>query len=228
MDLDPPFVDGVLDYAYGNPRTEVSVLVPTAARRILDLGCSVGALGASLRERGAHVTGVETDPRLASLAGGCLDRVIEGDVEEMARTGADPGGPFDCVIMADVLEHLRDPWAVVRWASGLLGARASVVISVPNIRHLETFWALAVRRRWPYKPIGIFDRTHLRWFAYNNLADLLAGTDLRIVELQRTRLLRPGAPARINRLAPYLGDLGTMQFIFRAEMLFPARMQGVG
>src|SRR5919107_3748322 len=48
--------------AYTGARPEVQELIPAAARRVLDLGCSRGALGAGLREHGAEVVGVELDP----------------------------------------------------------------------------------------------------------------------------------------------------------------------
>src|SRR5205823_9523972 len=144
-------------------------------------------------------------------------RVVEGDVEAMAREREDPGAPFDCILLTDVLEHLRDPWAVVRWADGLLAAGGLVVVSVPNIRHAETFWTLLVRRWWPYKEVGIFDRTHLRFFARRNLPELFAGTALQIVEIRRQYMLRPRPEAKLNRLAPFLGELGTLQFIVTAR-----------
>ena len=218
MDLTTPRAGGAVHPAYANPRPEVQALVPAGAKRILDVGCSAGVLGAELRARGARVVGIEHDPELAASARTRLDEVLVGDVEALAAQGADVGGPFDCVVCADVLEHLRDPWAVVRWAADLLDEGGSLVISVPNARHLETFWSLGVRRRWPYRSIGIFDRTHLRWFARANLPELLDGTDLSIVELQRSHMLRVERPtSRWNRVAPWLGDLGTLQFIIRAE-----------
>jgi 2-polyprenyl-3-methyl-5-hydroxy-6-metoxy-1,4-benzoquinol methylase len=174
-------------------------------------------MGEALRHRGRHVVGVELDPQLAALARARLDQVVEGDVERLAREGADVGAPFDCVVCADVLEHLRDPWSVVRWAAGLLTPEGCLVISVPNIRHAQTLWNLAVRRRWPYRDVGIFDRTHLRWFARANLADLLGDTGLAVTELRRSYLFTLNYGSRWNRLAKYCGDLGTLQFIFRAE-----------
>src|SRR3954463_6534664 len=49
--------------AYTGARPEVQALVPAAARRVLDLGCSAGVLGAGLRSRGGvEVVGVELDP----------------------------------------------------------------------------------------------------------------------------------------------------------------------
>lgn len=219
MDLSPPIVDGVVHAAYANPRPEVAALVPATAQRILDLGCSTGHLGGSLLRGSREVVGVELDPRLAAEARTRLTAVVECDLEALAA-GPLPDElrePFDCVIAADVLEHLRDPWSVVRWAAERLAPGGSLVVSVPNIRHLRTFWLLLVRRRWAYEPVGIFDRTHLRWFARANLPELLDGTDLQITELTRTYQLVPQWEARVNKLAPLFRELGTLQFVFRAE-----------
>jgi 2-polyprenyl-3-methyl-5-hydroxy-6-metoxy-1,4-benzoquinol methylase len=174
-------------------------------------------MGAALRARGHQVVGIEFEPALAERAVANLDNVIVGDVELLARDGVDPGGPFDCVVFADVLEHLRDPWAVVRWGDGLLAPGGCIVVSVPNIRHLETFWTLAVRRWWPYKEVGIFDRTHLRFFARRNLPELFEGTSLRITDVRRQYMLSPSRGESFNKWASWLGDLGTMQFIVTAQ-----------
>ncbi len=217
MDLSTPTFGGEVHPAYANPRDEVTVLVPASARRVLDVGCSTGAMGTALAARGHEVVGLELDPELAATAKGKLHRVVQADVEALAAAGADVGGPFDCVVFADVLEHLRDPWSVVRWGAAQVAPGGSIVVSVPNIRHAKTFWALVVCRRWPYDPVGIFDRTHLRFFARRNLADLVAGTGFEVVEVHRHRMLTVRHTSRWNRLAPLLGDLGTLQFVFRAE-----------
>lgn len=219
MDLSAPIVDGVVHAAYANPRPEVAALVPAGSRRILDLGCSTGHLGASLLSPGREVVGVELEPRLAAEARTRLPTVVEADLEGLP-TGplpAELAEPFDCVIAADVLEHLRDPWSVVAWAAERLQPGGSLIVSLPNVRHLRTFWLLLVRRRWAYEPVGIFDRTHLRWFARSNLPELLEGTDLSIVELTRTYQLVSRWEAKVNRLAPLFGELGALQLVFRAE-----------
>jgi 2-polyprenyl-3-methyl-5-hydroxy-6-metoxy-1,4-benzoquinol methylase len=219
MDLSAPIVDGVVHAAYANPRPEVAALVPASARRILDLGCSTGHLGATLLRSDREVLGVELEPRLAAEARTRLTGVVECDLEALASSAvpAELAEPFDCVIAADVLEHLRDPWSVVAWAADRLSPGGSLVVSVPNIRHLRTFWLLLVRRRWAYEPVGIFDRTHLRWFARANLPELLAGTDLQITQLTRTYQLMPRWESKVNKIAPLLGELGALQFVFRAE-----------
>lgn len=216
MKLDPPVANGVVHCAYDNPRDEVIRLIPREARRILDVGCSTGAMGALLEERGRRVTGIEVDPGLAERARPRLHRVIEADVEALAGTGSRMDGSYDCVVLADVLEHLRNPWSVTRWAAAQLAVGGSMVISVPNIRHVRLISDVVLRQYWPYEEIGIFDRTHLRFFARRNLPQLLEGTGLSIQELRRSFALSLNPRSRWNHLAPYLGDFGTLQFLFRA------------
>ncbi len=178
--------------AYENPRPEVQALVPLGARRILDLGCSSGALGAALKARQpAEVVGVELDSAYARDAAGRLDRVIVGDLETLDLAAADLGGPFDCVIAADVLEHLRDPWAVLRDAAGRLAPGGTAVVSLPNVRYWETLVALLVRGSWPRRDEGIFDRDHLRWFTLSDARALLAQAGLRVTEVSPRYRLRP-------------------------------------
>ncbi|TDI48227.1 MAG: methyltransferase domain-containing protein, partial [Acidobacteria bacterium] len=54
--------------SYVGPRQDILRLVPPGLKRVLDVGCSVGTLGQALRERGAEVTGIEIDPRMAAEA----------------------------------------------------------------------------------------------------------------------------------------------------------------
>ena len=52
--------------SYISPRRDVLKLVPAEIKRVLDIGCSVGTLGESIKRRnGAQVVGVEVDERMA-------------------------------------------------------------------------------------------------------------------------------------------------------------------
>ena len=191
-------------FAYENPREDVQLLVPAGARRILDLGCSSGALGAALKERaGAEVVGIEYDPAYAARAAERLDRVVVADLEELAATPdlSAELGRFDCLVAADVLEHLRDPWTVLARFATLVGHGDPVVVSLPNIRFWETFWAIGRRGTFPRHDQGIFDRTHLRWFTLSDAIGLLdeAGLEFEAVHRQM-RLGRGYHPARDRRV----------------------------
>jgi 2-polyprenyl-3-methyl-5-hydroxy-6-metoxy-1,4-benzoquinol methylase len=178
--------------AYENPRPEVQALVPIDARRILDLGCSSGSLGAALKRRqDAEVIGVELDPFYAAEAAGRLDRVLAADLEQFAFDPAELGS-FDCLIAADVLEHLRDPWAVLGGASSLLVDGGTAVVSLPNVRYWETFVQLGLRGTWPRRDDGIFDRTHLHWFALRDALGLLEEAGVEVTHVAPRYRLRPG------------------------------------
>jgi 2-polyprenyl-3-methyl-5-hydroxy-6-metoxy-1,4-benzoquinol methylase len=153
--------------AYETSRPDVQALVPESARRILDVGCASGAIGAALKGRQAvEVIGVELDAELAADARRVLDDVLVGDADVLLTDPRTLGalGVFDCVIAADVLEHLRDPWTVLRNAAERLRAGGTAVVSLPNVRHVAVWREVFVRGQWPREDSGTFDRTHLRWF----------------------------------------------------------------
>jgi 2-polyprenyl-3-methyl-5-hydroxy-6-metoxy-1,4-benzoquinol methylase len=188
--------------AYTGPRDDLLALVPARARRVLDVGCATGALGAAIKSGRAEVVviGVEPDAEMAAVAEERLDTVLVQPIEEALGTLE---GAFDCVICGDVLEHLVDPWAVLRGLAELLDDGGTLVASIPNVAHLDTLANLVFRRRWPYRERGIHDRTHLRFFALANVRELFGQAGLDVVDVRRHyRLI--DRPHRVNRLAPLL------------------------
>jgi methionine biosynthesis protein MetW len=210
-----------MNVAYEGDRPEVQALVPAGARRVLDLGCAAGALGAGLKARQGdrEVVGIELDAGYAATAAGRLDRVVEGDaVAALARGDL---GSFDCIVAADVLEHLVDPWAALRRAVELLEPGGTVVISLPNVRFFDTFWQLAVHGRWPLREQGIFDSTHLRWFTLRDARGLAEQAGLRVAEVRPLIRVRPGG-SRFDRAFGWLGrtplrELFAFQYLLRCE-----------
>jgi len=181
-------------HAYENPRPEVQALVPATVRRVLDLGCSSGALGAALKARsGCAVVGVGVDPVYAAAARSRLDELVEADLAQLAAA-PDPRarlGTFDCLIAADVLEHLVDPWGVLAHLAALLEPGGHAVVSLPNVRYWETFWQLGRHGTFPRRSEGIFDATHLRWFTLADAHALLIQAGLEVVAVHRQMRLRP-------------------------------------
>jgi 2-polyprenyl-3-methyl-5-hydroxy-6-metoxy-1,4-benzoquinol methylase len=154
--------DGLKSY-YQNTREEMLAYVPSSAGRVLEVGCGEGGFGSRLKElRGCEVWGVEVDAAAAARASLRLDRVICGDVGQLMSKV--PEHHFDAIVFNDVLEHLVDPWAVVRVARSRLDDGGVVVSSIPNIRHYPTMARLLLRKAWEYEDSGILDRTHLRFF----------------------------------------------------------------
>lgn len=151
-------------------RPEVAELVPLSARRVLDVGCGSGRLGSALRARQAcEVIGIELDPVAAENAAHCLDQVIVGDVADGEVDF--PNGHFDCVICADVLEHLRSPESVLRKLRRWISPDGCLVVSVPNVRNHVLVKSL-LAGNWTYESAGLMDADHVRCFTRRELEKL--------------------------------------------------------
>ncbi|MHC1745270.1 MAG: glycosyltransferase [Syntrophobacteraceae bacterium] len=158
------------EYYYANARQNIASLVPQGCKRVLDVGCGHGLTGGLLRsERNIEVVGIELHPEVAETARKHLDQVVEGDIERMELPFA--AASFDCLILADVLEHLVDPWSTLRKLVGYLAPHGTVIASVPNIRNLGIIRRL-LDGSWHYEEQGILDRTHLRFFALKDMKAL--------------------------------------------------------
>ena len=175
--------------SYTSSRPDIVACVPATARRLLDVGCSNGSLGGVLRAEvpGRTVWGIEADPGFCREAAKRIDRVIQADLNGLAWTETLGDQRFDAIIFADVLEHLTEPWTVLRCAVELLSPGGVAVISLPNIRHVSAMYSIAVRGCFPRRERGLFDKTHLRWFT---LADAIA--------------LCRSAGLEVNRVVPLL------------------------
>jgi SAM-dependent methyltransferase len=138
-------------------------------RRVLDLGCADGWLAAVLAARGYRVTGVERPgnttadfPREVEL--------VEADLD----AGLPPlSGAYDYALCADILEHLRDPGRLLEQIRGVLAPGGRLVASLPNSGNLY-FRLNVLLGRFPQHDRGLFDRTHLHFYAWANWVDLLA------------------------------------------------------
>ena len=167
------------DGYFSHCRTDILELVPPDAKRILSVGCGAAVTEAELVKEGRTVVGIELNPGAAAVARRRGLEVFEGDAAALGM-GLD-GREFDCLIYADVLEHIADPVAVARSHVRRLKSGGTVIISVPNFRCLTVFGQLFIRGRIQYTDQGVLDRTHLRlttrkmvldWFAELGLMPL--------------------------------------------------------
>ncbi len=209
--------------------------IPLWSRRVLDIGCGTGVLGARFKQRNpaAQVIGIETDAGAAARAKTRLDQVFVGDIEALSFPDA-LKGTFDCLIYGDVLEHLRDPWALLRRHAALLAPQGVLLACVPNVEHWS-FVARLLQGRWAYEETGLFDRTHLRWFSAETLRRAL--TEAGLVPLDSApRVFEPEKGQRfILAITPALQALGVtpeeyarralpLQYIWRARPSPPERL----
>ena len=133
--------------------------------RILDVGTADGYLGAILKAQGHWLAGVEREGEAAERARVHYDDFHCADLESFDFPY---GAEFDYILFADVLEHLRDPEAVLKRALTCLKVGGAVIVSVPNVANLVMRLSLLCGR-FDYAERGILDRTHLRFFTLASL-----------------------------------------------------------
>jgi spore maturation protein CgeB/tetratricopeptide (TPR) repeat protein len=157
---------------YENVRNDLIPLIPSDVRYILEVGCGSGRTGLDLKKRfGAFVAGVELNPTAAHLAKDVLDNVVHGDIEKIDLPYGD--GSFDCIIFADVLEHLVDPLSALIKVRRLLKKEGVIVTSIPNVQFHGVVNQL-IEGNWTYEKEGILDETHLRFFTFKEIEKLFS------------------------------------------------------
>ena len=154
-------------------------------QRVLEIGCATGYMTRYMKEvLNCRVVAVEADEAAARKAEAFCETMIVGDVETMALDNHLAGQQFDVILLADVVEHLKDPQALIRQIKPRLHDAGCLLMSVPNGAHGSL--ALEVLDgRWQYRETGLLDRTHLHFFDKDSLASFLEPAGLFIAQLDR-------------------------------------------
>ncbi len=156
------------DFPHSSHRWLVESVGNTPAR-VLDVGTSTGFLGRELAKRGHQLFGIEKDPHQASQAANFYCHLLVADAETLPQL---PGAPFDVILCGDVLEHLREPLAVLKHLASSLRPGGRLLVTVPNVAFIACRLALLFGV-FQYRDRGIMDRTHLRFFTKASLSQLL-------------------------------------------------------
>ncbi len=145
------------DFVYGGEERAslFRELVGGPDRRILDLGCRYGALTRAYLE-GNEVVGLDVDREALAEAARLGIQTRWADVEQ--PLGLDDAS-FDVVVAGELLEHVRDPEALVAEVRRVLKPGGRFVGSVPNAYRLKNRLRFALGRAPEQDP------THLHMYA---------------------------------------------------------------
>jgi 2-polyprenyl-3-methyl-5-hydroxy-6-metoxy-1,4-benzoquinol methylase len=154
-------------------------------REVLDIGCGEGLLATELKNNGNRITGIDELPRAARES--VLEQYYSADLDK----GIEPvlralnGKRFDCVLLLDVLEHLRQPEKILEECHQVVGPDSDVIISLPNVANI-TVRLMLLFGRFNYRNQGILDRTHLRFFTLKTARQFIESRGFRIVQQRMT------------------------------------------
>ncbi len=106
-----------------------------SGRRVVDIGCGGGILTESLAEAGATVTGIDmaegplTVARLHQVESGVAVDYLQTTAEELAEQRS---GEFDVITCLEMLEHVPEPYEVIRSCRKLVKPGGDVFFSTIN------------------------------------------------------------------------------------------------
>lgn len=208
-----------------NSQTQV-ILLTGKNKRVLEAGPATGYVTRVLKERGCSVTGIEIDEQAAAIAEPFCTRMIVGDIEKIDLSATFGEERFDVVIYGDVLEHLVNPDRVLENTRQILAPGGCVVASIPNVAHASLRLAL-LRGDFSYTDLGLLDRTHLRFYTRESLAELFRNAGYAISDWKRI-VLEPfdteqglreeDFPAYLVRAIREDEDALTYQFVVKATV----------
>jgi SAM-dependent methyltransferase len=161
---------------------QILAAIPAGAR-ILDLGCSQGLLARELKAKGVHVTGVDVLP--PEQVSPHMSAYHQRDLEDPLRLPE--GRVFDCVLVSDVIEHVRSREQLLRSVRRHLVADGRLLISTPNIAVWFYRLSLAVGR-FEYGPRGVLDETHVHLYTRSTFRREVERGGFRILRERTTPL----------------------------------------
>jgi SAM-dependent methyltransferase len=146
--------------------------------RVADLGSSRGVLSAQLAEKVAHVTSADVERPPDAGAAEAIELDLDGDFDKVLGRHQ-----YDCVLVLDVLEHLKRPEEGVRKIAEILKPGGTLYASTGNIAFLFMRLSL-ILGQFNYGKRGILDLTHTRLFTIYSFKKLLANGGFVIKEVR--------------------------------------------
>lgn len=206
---------------------DLLALIPSNARRVVEVGCMHGAMARAYRATNPAVdyVGIDIDPDYAAVAAEACTQALAGDIEQFDAAALDKLFPSDCWIFGDCLEHLRDPWRLVKTIRGAIDPDGCLLACIPNAQHWSVQMRLATGL-FRYEDSGLLDRTHVRWFTRITMLEMFAQAGWRVDSAAGRQIPTPAPEAvmdGIRRIAQAGGadpdqaalDANAFQYLFR-------------
>jgi len=187
-------------YFYGYLTRVIQARVPPG-QRVLDIGCGAGHLLAALQPSSG--VGIELSSRAVAAArrlhGRPALRFVEGDGTE-PETLAAAGGPFDVVMMFNVVTHLTDAQRAFENLQPLCHSRTRVLVFSYS-RVWQPVLRTAERLGWKLR------QPAESWLPPEEIQHMLALADLEVLRVERHVVCPVGIPLLADVLNRYLGRL---------------------
>lgn len=138
--------------------------------KVLQVNCGIGADLLQIKNKFKNVKlyGLESNEEMAKIANGICN-VTVGKITDIGKNYEKDF--FDYIILGDVLEHIEDPWGLLRNISKYLKPNGMIITIIPNINYVAVIKEL-IEGQFGYVPWGVLNKDHLRFFTLNEVNKL--------------------------------------------------------
>ena len=147
--------------------------------KVLDVGCSRGFIAKELQNYGFDFYGIEFNKEDAKEAKKYYKEIKLIDLDKEKPNYKN--NSFDLIIMADIIEHLKDSVEIVKYFTKFLKKEGIMIISTANVANIYVRLKLLLGN-FDYEERGIMDKTHLRFFTLKTFRKLARGAGLKIIK----------------------------------------------
>jgi len=188
---------------FKNIRKELLDLIPQQNKSgsILEIGAGSGATmiyakqnGYAKKIYGIELCKVENSFQVSSE----FESFLIGNVENMNFDYDEKS--FDVILCGDVLEHLIDPYKIVKKMKFFLKNNGVIIASLPNIRQIHMMIQIYFKGDFRYEEVGILDKTHLRFFCKKNMIELFENEGLQVEQIVSNSNLIGRTTKLLNKL----------------------------
>lgn len=176
---------------------DIIPFIPLEAEYILDIGCGTGDLAKYLNGKYV-IDGITYSIEEANIAQPFQRNTYNLDLNKFSLKEIEYKN-YDCIICSHILEHLYEPWQLVKKLEGLLNANGVIIIAVPNMMfYMERLDLL--KGKFDYSLSGgPMDITHYRFFSWYSANILFNGSNLKLLNKTGSGIIPLGFLRKINR-----------------------------
>jgi predicted O-linked N-acetylglucosamine transferase (SPINDLY family) len=171
---------------------DVLRLMAPQQTHIVEVGSSSGALAKAYlaNSPGTRYTGIEIVEEYAEASKANCSDVIFGNVEHIADDKFADLGTAQTWVFADALEHLYDPWKLLKRIRANAKGPVEIIACIPNAQNWG-IQSILNNGTFLYQDSGLLDRTHIRWFTRISILHMFQSCGFQVVEMNVRKFRDP-------------------------------------
>lgn len=171
----------VKDYNHLDSETKKIIEWIGTSKNVLEFGCHTGCLSEWLQKNDCKVTGVDLNETALRIAHPYLNEAIAANIEDENFWKLIDGKKFHVITWMHVLEHLIEPWNILKKSTEYLYPNGEIIIALPNINNAKDRFHILFGE-FNYTMDGVMDKTHLRFFNQKTAREMIDQAGLKIVD----------------------------------------------